>query len=272
MNRYFFLVIFLLLLFSSGCSQNAGSVNLSLNETSAEISEMTEEVIRMNNCGGKAESEQVATRSRTIYTEGSGSLGVDGQVIKGEVSAKYGESNNISKSQRLVSPPGTRMQFVLRWTEKTWIGIVTAQGEDEQANYKVSVPVSVELISSKDLGCDTNVDNKTSELIAGNWKGTIQGKVDEFTADIFIMIEDNCEIDAICGTYSVPSLPCSGNLKLGRIDDDTFIFVEQKTNGEDWCGSGDFEYIKPLSNDTLSWEYKNPTDNIESTAILKRDE
>lgn len=145
-------ILVLLSLVLSACDTNAGTVKLTVNETAAEISEVTDETIRLNNCGGKADTEQTVERSKDIHIEGSGTLGVDGQVVKGEVSAKYGEVVGYSKSQKLIAPPGTNMEFVLRWTEKTWVGFVSAQGKDEQASYKVSVPISVELISSTDLG------------------------------------------------------------------------------------------------------------------------
>lgn len=136
------------------CQSNAGTVSLEVNETGAEITEVTEEIIRMNNCGGTAESEQIAQRSQIITIEGGGKLGVDGQVIKGEVSAKYSDSSSVSKSQKLIAPAGTNMEFILNWTEKMWVGVVMAQGKDDQAEYEVSVPISVELVSSRDLGCD----------------------------------------------------------------------------------------------------------------------
>lgn len=152
----------------SSCDSNAETIKLSVNETAAEISEVADETIRMNNCGGKADTEQTVERSKDIHIEGIGTLGVDGQVVKGEISAKYAEVVGYTKSQKLIAPPGTNMEFVLRWTEKTWVGFVTAQGKNGQEKYKVSVPISVELISSRDLGgCDISVnapENQPSQI------------------------------------------------------------------------------------------------------------
>jgi hypothetical protein len=150
-----FIVISFLL---SSCDTNGGTVDLTVNETNAEVTEVTDEIIHMNNCGGKAETEQVAEKSKTIHIEGGGNLGVDAALVNGEVSAKYGEVNGVSKSIKLVAPLGTNMEFTIRWTEKTWIGFVTSQSQASQANYKVSVPISVELVSNQDLGCSQNSD------------------------------------------------------------------------------------------------------------------
>lgn len=153
MKKYIFTAIVLISVVLAGCDTNGGTVELTVNETSTEITEVTKETIRMNNCGGAGEVKQVAERSKSVNIEYAGSLGVDKVVVNGEVSAKYGEINATAKKMELVAPAGTNMEFLIEWTEKTWIGIVTAQGKNGQADYKVSVPISVELISSQNLGC-----------------------------------------------------------------------------------------------------------------------
>ena len=155
MRKQIFTALILISIVLAGCDTNAGTVNLTVNETSAEVTEVTNETIHMNNCGSAGEVKQTAEKSKSVNVEYAGSFGVDKVVVNGEVSAKYGEINTNSKSIELVAPAGTNMEFNLKWTEKTWLGIVTAQGKDGQANYKVSVPISVELVSSKDLGCQS---------------------------------------------------------------------------------------------------------------------
>lgn len=110
----------------------------------------------------------------------------------------------------------------------------------------------------------------STDSIAGNWMGSFQGIGDTFSAQILVSINKNCEINNICGTYSAPSLPCSGNLVLTRIDNTTFVFVEQKTGGADWCGSGGLEYIELLPDKTLSWGYSDPDESIKSKGILTK--
>lgn len=155
MRKQIFTALILISIVLAGCDTNAGTVNLTVNETSAEVTEVTNETIHMNNCGSAGEVKQTAEKSKSVNVEYAGSFGVDKVVVNGEVSAKYGEINTNSKSIELVAPAGTNMEFNLKWTEKTWLGIVTAQGKDGQANYKVSVPISVELVSSQDLGCQS---------------------------------------------------------------------------------------------------------------------
>jgi predicted small secreted protein len=152
MQKFVIAVIVLIPFLLFGCNTNAGTKALNIQETAAEISEVTNETIHMNNCGGKADSEQIAEKSKDVSIEGGGLIGIDGKVMKGEVSAKYATVTGLSKSIKLIAPPGTNMEFLIAWTEKTWVGIVTTQGSDGHGNYKVSVPVSVELISSRDLG------------------------------------------------------------------------------------------------------------------------
>ena len=170
MGKYTLIIIILISITLVGCNTNAGTVDLTLNETSAEITEVTNETIHMNNCGGKGEVRQTAERSKSVNVEYAGSFGVDKVVVNGEVSAKYGEINATAKKIELVAPAGTNMAFNIEWKEKTWIGIVTAQGKDGKANYKVSVPISVALINSQDLGCVTS--NPTTETT--NWVFTLE--------------------------------------------------------------------------------------------------
>jgi len=157
-------------LFSS-CDTNGGTIDLTVNETNAEVTEITDEIIHMNNCGGKAETEQIVEKSKSVHVEGGGNLGVNAAVVNGEVSAKYGQVAGMSKSIKMVAPSGTNMEFTIRWTEKTWIGFVTSQEQISQASYKVSVPISVELVSNQDLGCPQNTGIKpvnTSTAIVNN--------------------------------------------------------------------------------------------------------
>ena len=108
----------------------------------------------------------------------------------------------------------------------------------------------------------------STDTIAGDWTGIFQGISDNFSAEIHVSVYKNCETNNVCGTYSVPSLPCSGNLILNRIDNSTFVFVEQKSDGADWCGSGGFEYMELLPDNTLSWGYSDSGESIKSKGTL----
>lgn len=144
-----FLAVFILLL--SGCG-GSGNPNVQVNEVSNSTTSY-DETIHINNCGGKAESEQVKERSFSTNIEGGLEVGVQ-QVVEGVVSAKYSQSRNTSVSQKLVAPAGTDMEFVLRWKEEVRAGNVIADGKT--GTYTVKIPIAVEQVSSQDLGCSGN--------------------------------------------------------------------------------------------------------------------
>ena len=161
-------------------SYNSGGSDLQVNETDTETI-ITQETIHMNNCGGKADSEQVAQRSQTISVGGEIKVSGGYAVVEASVTAKYFNTKGVTKSQRLIAPPGTNMEFVLGWTEQSWIGVVTTQGKSGQATYRVNVPIAVELISSRDLGCNgattteevRNTSEITVDILANqNWQNT----------------------------------------------------------------------------------------------------
>lgn len=125
----------LILLASSGCGTNP-EVQI------VEISRNTvvyDEIIRLNNCGGKGDSEQTATRefATSIQFDGGVSVG-DQSVVQGTLSVKYSEYRNTSKSQRLIAPPGTNMEFVLRWSDDVRAGNVQVNGESGTVPYPKS--------------------------------------------------------------------------------------------------------------------------------------
>lgn len=176
--QYFFLLV--VFIFLSGCGS---SPKVQVNELSNDTVSY-EETIHINNCGGKADSEQTASRSFATTIEGGAEISAGYQsIVEGSVSAKYSQYRNISKSQRLIAPPSTNMIFVLKWSEDIHAGNITVNGET--GNYEVRVPVAVEQVSSKDLGCDgtlvvlnirpacgysyTVESGKTIELHYGGW-------------------------------------------------------------------------------------------------------
>lgn len=130
-----------------GCTGNEPSVLV--NELSSNIVSY-DEIIHINNCGGKANSEQTASRSfATTFEVGAEISAGYHSIVEGSIFAKYSQYRNTSKSQRLIAPPGTNMEFVLRWSEEVRAGNVTVNGSS--GNYEVHIPVSVEQISSQDL-------------------------------------------------------------------------------------------------------------------------
>lgn len=142
------LIFFLIML--SGCGS---SPNVQVNELSNSIISY-DETVRINNCGGKADSEQTKSRSFSTNIEGGIDVGVQ-HVVEGVISSKYSHSRNVSVSQKLVAPAGTNMEFVLRWSEEVHAGNVIVNGST--GTYKANIPVAVEQVASQDLGCSGSV-------------------------------------------------------------------------------------------------------------------
>ena len=109
------LIVFILL---SGCG---GTPDVQVNELSRNTVSY-DETIHINNCGGKADSEQTASHSFATTIEGGAGLSAGYKlIVEGNVSAKYGQYSNVSKSQKLTAPPETNMEFVLQLLTSTWV-------------------------------------------------------------------------------------------------------------------------------------------------------
>jgi hypothetical protein len=91
--------------------------------------------------------------------------------------------------------------------------------------------------------------------IAGTWSGTITNDVGTFSTLLRLSIQPNCTAGNICGTFTVPQLPCSGKLFLQEIDGKTFIFIEQNVTGAETCTSGGYEYLQLLPDGTLDYRF-----------------
>jgi hypothetical protein len=111
----------------------------------------TQETVHMNNCGGKETSEQTSQRSFSIGLDLGSQIKADYGDVEAVVAGKYGQYRNVAKSQVLKAPAGTDMEFVLNWSEEVQNGTLLVGGE--AGKYNVHIPLSVELISSQDLGC-----------------------------------------------------------------------------------------------------------------------
>ncbi|MBI4673141.1 MAG: hypothetical protein HY741_15920 [Chloroflexi bacterium] len=123
----------------------ASAKGIEIAETGTLQPNVTTELLRLNNCGGTRDSEQVSTRETIVNLQGD----FDDQATREKVFAKYAR---VIKSQKVIAAPGTWMEFVLTWTEQDWIGIVK-EGVENKGTYIVRVPMAVELASSKNLGC-----------------------------------------------------------------------------------------------------------------------
>jgi hypothetical protein len=144
----FFVIVFM---FLTGCGSNATVQVTELSNNTVSY----DETIHINNCGGKADSEQTASRAFATTIEGGAEFKVGYEmIVEGGVSAKYSQYRNVSKSQRVIAPPGTNMEFILRWSEDVHAGNVTVSGVT--GTYEAHVPIAVEQVASQDLGCNVS--------------------------------------------------------------------------------------------------------------------
>jgi hypothetical protein len=107
-----------------------------------------------------------------------------------------------------------------------------------------------------------------TNAIAGTWSGTISNDAGTFSTSIDISIQSDCEPGNVCGTFSVPQLPCSGELFLQEINGEKYVLIEQNVIGAATCASGGFETLQPLEDGTLSYSYSSQSTGDASTGIL----
>jgi hypothetical protein len=109
-----------------------------------------------------------------------------------------------------------------------------------------------------------------TNAIAGTWSGTITNDAGTFSTPLELSIQFDCEAGNLCGTFTVPQLPCSGDLFLNEITAADFIFIEQNSSGAAFCKSGGYEYLRLLEDGTLSYMYSSQSSGDSSTGILQR--
>lgn len=185
MKRWFSSSIVIAALVLTSCGQPAVQV---LEVESKTVS--STETIHMNNCGGKESSEQTAQRSFATGLELTSQSKVDYSVVEDRVSGKYGADKDMNKSQLLKAPPGTNMEFVLQWTEDVHSGDIIQR--EKIGGYTVHVPVSVELVSSQDLGCvSVNSDSRVKETLTVYFKDGATGVAtkNEYSGPVSVLIQ-----------------------------------------------------------------------------------
>jgi len=169
MSKHILCGIALVLLLLSGCASNPDVQVVELSKNTV----VYDEIVRINNCGGKGDSEQTKLRDFATTVEfGAGVSAGYQSIVQGSLSAKYSEYRNTSGSQRLVAPPGTNMEFVLRWSDDVRAGNVQVNGKS--GTYEVRIPVSVEQVSGRDLGCPGGAQTPSASNIQPTFQPTVQ--------------------------------------------------------------------------------------------------
>lgn len=155
------IVIFLslVLVLLAGCSQQQVASgppdNLVVKETGTGPGKKDVEIIKINNCDGKAPATQVAERGQSVQLGGGTSLGASGGLVQAAVMGNYSTGAYTTKSLQLTAPPGTHMEYNLEWTMEERNGMVIKEGVTaDPALYRHFRPVDVRIVLQKDRGCE----------------------------------------------------------------------------------------------------------------------
>ena len=111
----------------------------------------------------------------------------------------------------------------------------------------------------------------TADSIAGTWTGCIRdSNTGGCLADMNISVQKGCTPGRFCGTYSIPAVPCEGNLAFSEKNGETFIFEQQLTRGDvNSCGTGSFQSIKLNPDGTLDQTWTDGTRSTYMTLTRK---
>jgi hypothetical protein len=100
--------------------------------------------------------------------------------------------------------------------------------------------------------------------------GSISNLAGTFSTPVKLSIQAGCQPGKVCGTFSAPQFPCTGNLFLQTINAGVFLFQEQNVSGAASCLSGGFEQLKLMADGTISYGYlTSPGSAASSTGILR---
>ena len=225
----YFLFVILITLFLSGCNWTN---DVQISEISKETTAY-DETIRLNNCGGKAQVKQTAQRSfaTTIEATAQVKAGYD-KIVEGNISSKYGQYRDYTKSLELIAPAGTNMEFDLKWSEEVHAGNLTVGGE--QSTYKVYIPLSVDLVSSNDLGCTNSNQNTTNP----------SGTTSEFLPEATIIYEDNFDSSTLSNwhNYKINTVTGNGTLTLNGQSTWEGVISQERTLGTNQAALIEFSY------------------------------
>lgn len=139
------------------CAPSTGGGSMQVAEQRKGPGKADTEIIHLNNCNGKADAVQTATRAQSVELETGGDLGVGLEVVHAAVNAKYATGSYTSKSIQLTAPPGTNMVFTLKCNMEENVGIVSNVGpQGISVTYHQFTPIDVQILAQGDQGdCGT---------------------------------------------------------------------------------------------------------------------
>jgi hypothetical protein len=100
--------------------------------------------------------------------------------------------------------------------------------------------------------------------IGGGWEGTITAPETGWSDHTTLEIDDDCDVNSVCGSYQLRDAGCTGDLILRSIESDGFVFEERLDPGSP-CEEDTWEFLKLLSEDSLEF---NVLPNADFTLIV----
>jgi hypothetical protein len=182
----------------------------------------------------------------------------------------------ISKQTVTITVPGSTANWQVDFydtktgTDITSSAVVTRKGN----TVTISLPdfqddIAFKMVAQAGTAYTSAPMIANTDSIVGKWNGTISNLAGTFSTPVILSIQAGCKPGDVCGTFSAPQLPCTGDLFLQAINDDAFLFQEQNAHGTATCKSGGYEQLLLNSDGTLSYNYlTTPGSEATSSGIL----
>jgi hypothetical protein len=102
--------------------------------------------------------------------------------------------------------------------------------------------------------------------LAGTWSGRAASADGDF--DVVLTIEPGCALKRPCGSIHVSSAPCTGRVRLWKVEDATYEFyVDQFSDDSSTdCSPGPGEFFRQVDADHLRYT----TDYSDAVGVLQR--
>jgi hypothetical protein len=107
------------------------------------------------------------------------------------------------------------------------------------------------------------------DAISGTWVGTAKGtsKDGDYEIEATFIIGNSCSIGTVCGTFDIPTIPCSGTVTITKIDSEKFEFQANDLKGACVIPATK-EFLQLLPDGTLL--YDSIGNDFEARGILRK--
>jgi len=111
----------------------------------------------------------------------------------------------------------------------------------------------------------------TVDSLAGDWTGTmISSDSGEALTELNISVQEGCEVDKTCGSYSIPELSCGGELVYKGVEGEAFSFEQHLVDGDlNTCGTGSMNTLTLNEDGTISQTWTDGTYNTHANLNRK---